>query len=359
MSPRARAAIDLGAIRHNLAVVRERAPGARVCAAVKANGYGHGAAAIAPALAGADMLAVAGVDEAVALREAGVSQPIVVLSDPLSERALATCVAQRLSPLVFEPGQVRRLAALQTSARPLDVWVKIDSGMHRLGFPASQAADWHARVTANSNVRLAGWITHLACADDPADPATNRQIECFDTALAGLLGARSLANSAGVCAWPASHADLVRPGIMLYGGSPLLRRSADELGLRPAMTLSAPLIARSEVAAGEAVGYGASWRAERATPVGVIAIGYGDGYPRHAPSGTPVLVGGRRVPLVGRVSMDMITVDLSACPEAAVGDTAVLWGVGLPADEVARGAGTIAYELFCRLTSRVAFEYHG
>lgn len=356
MSQRAHALVDLGAIRHNVRIAGEKAPRSRIYAAVKADAYGHGAARVAPALAAAHGLAVASLEEAVALRCSGIRQPIMLLSEPLDRAGLPACAEHRLEPILFESSQLDCLARYPTSA-PVTVWVKLDTGMHRLGFPATEAGALYARIAAVPHLRLAGWVTHLACADDLQDPATSAQIARFHDALEDLPGARSIANSAGICAWPASHADVVRPGIMLYGASPLRDRAAADLGLRPAMTLAAPLISRTEVPIGDAVGYGATWRADETAPLGVIAIGYGDGYPRHAPNGTPVLVNGVRVPLVGRVSMDMIVVDLRACPGAQVGDQAVLWGPGLPADEVAARAGTIAYELFCRLSSRVRFEY--
>lgn len=356
MSERAHAAIDLAALRANLEVVRRRAPGSRVCVAIKADGYGHGLLAAAAALQAADVLAVAGLAAAMRLRAAGEGRPIMLLSDPLAGAAASSCAENRIEPVLFNRQQIQ---ALETAGGRLRVWIKIDSGMHRLGFAPADARSVYQRVAAINGVEVAGWLTHLACADDRHDPATERQLLCFHQAIEGLPGDRSIANSAAVCAWPQSHADLVRPGIMLYGASPLLDASAESLGLTPVMTLRAPLISVGMVAAGERIGYGGTWTTPEAMPVGVVAIGYGDGYPRHAPSGTPVLIGGQRASLVGRVSMDMITVDLRNCPDAAVGDLATLWGRGLPADEIAVAAGTIAYELFCRLTPRVAYDYVG
>lgn len=354
MSQRACATIDLAALRANLRVVRERAPTSRVCAAIKANGYGHGLLRAAAALADADVLAVAGLEAAVRLREAGEARPVMLLSDPLTGDTLAVCAAQGLQPVLFNKEQIEAVAS--AGAR-LAVWIKLDTGMHRLGFPAGDAAAVYERVAGIDGVEFAGWLTHLACADDRSDSATDRQLQCFHSATEGLPGDRSIANSAGVFAWPETHADLVRPGIMLYGSSPLVDASAESLGLTPVMTLRAPLISVGTVAAGERIGYGGTWTTPEAMPIGVVAIGYGDGYPRHAPSGTPVLLNGRRAPLVGRVSMDMITVDLRDCPEAKVGDIATLWGQGLPADEIAAAADTIAYELFCQLTDRVVFAH--
>lgn len=351
---RAQAVIDRSALAHNLARVRALAPERRVYAAVKADGYGHGALTVAQALAGADGFAVSSLDEALQLRWAGVDKPVVMLSQPLDTTVCDQAGEHALEIVVFHDSQLDALAA--HIGPPLTVWIKLDSGMHRLGFASARAAEIETRLNGLANVRIAGWLTHLACADEPDRPETQAQLDDFAAATRGRDGLRSIANSAGVLAWPNAHADIVRPGIMLYGSSPIADRDAASYGLKPAMQLSAPLIARNTVAAGETIGYGATWRTPEAMDVGVIGIGYGDGYPRHAPSGTPVLIGGARVPLIGRVSMDMITVDLRGAPQAAVGDRATLWGGGLDVDEVARHAGTIAYELYCRLTPRVRFE---
>ena len=356
MSRRAEAVIDLSALRHNLSKVRSYAPQSAVFAALKADAYGHGAAHVAHALQDADGFALASIDEALRLRWSGiVNTPLMLLSTPVNSETLSLCAEHNLQPVVFEPSQ---LAALSDySGSPIKVWIKLDTGMHRLGLEPTRARDIHAQISATSSISIQGWLTHLACADDINDVRSQQQIETFTQALGDLPGQRSIANSAGIVAWPGSHLDVVRPGIMLYGGSPVLHKTAEELGLAPAMTLSAPLISIKEIPAGEAVGYGATWQAEGTTRIGVVAIGYGDGYPRRMPSETPVLVNGQRATLAGRVSMDMITVNLNACPDAKIGDRAVLWGQGLPADEIAMAAGTIAYELFCQLTNRVAFRY--
>lgn len=351
---RALATIDRAAFAHNLERARSLAPGRTIYAAIKADGYGHGAVTAALALADADGLAVSSLDEALQLRWAGVDKPIMTLSQPLDADVGALMAEHNITPVIFDPSQ---LAALeQQPGLRLRVWVKLDSGMHRLGFMPHQIDAVQARLARLENIEPIGWITHLGCADDVEHPLTKQQLAAFEQATAGRDGQRSIANSAAVLAWPAAHADMVRPGIMLYGSSPMLDRSAADQDLKPAMHLSAPLISRRSLAAGEPIGYGASWYTPEAMEIGVIGIGYGDGYPRHAPSGTPVLLDGRLVPLVGRVSMDMITVDLRNVPDAAVGDRATLWGPGLPADDVASAAGTIAYELFCRLTPRVRFE---
>lgn len=352
----ATAVIHLQALRHNLQQVRTLAPQSRVYAAIKADGYGHGAVQVAQALESADGFAVASVDEALRLRWSGVTgKPVMLLSMPLTIDILSVCGEHQLQPVVFDPAQLPMLE--QYGGPPIPLWVKLDTGMHRLGIDPAQAQAVYAKIEQNPALSLAGWFTHLGCADDVASDFSTRQIECFDAAVSDFPGLRSVANSAGVVAWPDSHKDIVRPGIMLYGGSPLRDKTAAELGLSPAMTLRAPLISVREVAAGEPVGYGATWRAPQATRIGVVAIGYGDGYPRRLSNRAKVLLHGQRLPVVGRVSMDMITIDLEKCPQAAVGDPVVLWGQGLPADEIAQAADTIAYELFCQLTSRVSFQY--
>lgn len=356
MSRQAEALIHTDALRHNLARVRESAPNSQVYAALKADGYGHGAVQVAQALDQADGFALASLEEALQLRWSGiVDKPLVLLSTPINSQNLAICAEHNLQPVLFD---AEHLAAVsQYKGAPIKLWVKFDTGMHRLGLDPAQAPQIAARINDLSNVSIAGWLTHLACGDDVNDARTPEQVQCFAQALGDLPGPRSIANSAGVLAWPETHLDIVRPGIMLYGASPLLHKSAEQLGLRPAMTLSAPLISIKDVPAGQAVGYGATWLAPQDSKVGVVAIGYGDGYPRHIGPQACVLLNGKRLPILGRVSMDMISVDLTACSEARLGDRVVLWGPGLPADEIAQDAGTIAYELFCQLTARVQWRY--
>ncbi|HET8730789.1 MAG TPA: alanine racemase [Moraxellaceae bacterium] len=352
----ARLGISLSALHHNLRRVREAAPYARVMAMVKADAYGHGARLVAEALAEADGFGVALVEEGLALRAAGIRQPITVLEGVFSDAEMFEAVRHGLDVVVHQDVQLDYLERCRLTG-PVAVWLKLDTGMHRLGFSPAAA------LTACRRIRLArvsgdvGLLTHFACADDLDSPMTERQMSSFRSVQEqlqqdGALLRKSLSNSAGILAWPAAHGDWVRPGIMLYGSSPFADQSAESLGLRPVMTLSSRLIAVRRLQAGEPVGYGASWVAPRDTWIGVVGIGYGDGYPRHAPNGTPVLVNGRRVPLAGRVSMDMITVDLGDTP-AQPGDPCILWGEGLPADEVAAHAGTLSYELFCKVTNRV------
>ena len=348
------AVIDLAALRHNLALARRRAPGSRVVAVVKANAYGHGAARVLPALAAADMLGVACIEEALVLREAGATQPILLLEGAFEADELPSCARLGLEVVVHEPGQVRMLE-LARLERPLPVWLKIDSGMGRLGFrPEAAPAAWRRLAGCGAVAPGIRLMSHFASADEPGDEGTARQLARL--AALDLPGERSFANSAGVLGWPEAHGDWVRPGIMLYGASPLAGRTGPEDGLKPVMTLATRLIAVKEVRLGEPVGYAAAWRAASDTRIGIAAAGYGDGYPRHAPSGTPVLVGGRAASLAGRVSMDMLAIDLGPDSAARVGDPVLLWGEGLPVEVIARHAGTIAYELLCGLAGRVRVE---
>lgn len=358
MIPRVIARIDLAALRHNLGVVRRIAPRSKVMAAVKADGYGHGAVPVSRALAaaGVDTLAVACLEEAVALRQARiVDTPIALLEGIISSEEAAQAVYEQLQVVVHDHWQIELLHQLGPSAR-VSVWFKLDSGMHRLGFPLADVPRLQAALKAHPGWTLEGWMTHLACADEPENPFTQTQVQRFGEALKGVPGARSIANSAGLLAWPEARVDWVRPGLMLYGASPLAGQSAQSLGLKPAMTLESRLIAVREYAKGEGIGYGQLYRCPEAMRVGVVAVGYADGFHRSFSDGTPMLVRGRRAPLVGRVSMDMITVDLRSVPEAAVGDVVRLWGEGLPVEEVASHAGTLAYELLCGLTQRVRFH---
>ncbi len=353
MSRGAGALIDLAALRHNLGQARRAAPDSRVMAVIKANAYGHGLLRVAGALREADAFAVASVEEARELREAGIDTRVVVLEGFFDRDDLEQASRLGLELVVHHEEQ---LALLERTAlaRPVTVWLKVDSGMHRLGFSSELVAAARERLRACAQVAAPlHWMTHLACADDRRDPRTERQLQGFRDVLGAEPGERSVANSAGILGWPATHAAWNRPGIMLYGASPFIGGRAERDDLRPVMTLSTRLIAVNQLRKGDAVGYGAAWVCPEDMPVGVAAIGYGDGYPRHAKAGTPVLVNGRRAALVGRVSMDMICLDLRGYPAAHVGDPVVLWGEGLPVEEVARHAGTIPYELLCGVTARV------
>jgi len=347
--------VELSALAANVARVRAYAPRAEVLAVVKANAYGHGLERVLPALDAADGLALIELDAAIRLREHGYRRPLLLLEGFFDASELDAIAAHALGIVVHSDDQVRMLerAAL---ARPLDVWLKINSGMNRLGIDPGDARAMAARLDAASSVATLRLMTHFA-ASDAADGVAE-PLARFNAACAGLSYPRSLANSAGVVRYDEVGGDSVRPGIMLYGSSPFAQRAAEELGLAPVMTLRSRLIAVQSLARGDSVGYGATFVARDAMRVGVVACGYADGYPRHAPNGTPVLVCGRRVPMAGRVSMDMLTVDLSSVPQADVGSDVVLWGEGLPVDDVAQAAGTVGYELLCAIGPRVPFAVH-
>ena len=359
MIPRVTATIDLAAIRHNLGVVRQNAPRSKVMAAIKADGYGHGAVPVARALEDhADAFAVACLEEALVLREARVRAPLALLEGILSAEEAKLSLRHGLQVVVHDHWQLELLEALPRGAR-VSLWVKLDTGMHRLGFPLGDVPGLWQRIQARPDWEFLGWITHLACADEPDNPATRDQITLFEGALDGLPGARSIANSAGLIAWPQARTDWVRPGLMLYGASPLPGKTGTDLGLKPAMKFETRLIAVRDYEAGAAIGYGATWRCPERMRVGVAAVGYADGYHRSMASGTPTLLRGQRAEMVGRVSMDMITLDLRAVPDARVGDPVLLWGPGLPVEAIANCASTVAYELLCGLTQRVRFVHSG
>jgi len=352
-----RATIDTTALRHNLRHVRELAPGARVMAVVKANAYGHGLEAVVRALSDADGVAVARLDEGLALRAAGCSNRILLLEGAFDSAQLAAAAGANLDLMVSSHDQLAMLEQ-RGDCRHVHVWLKVDTGMNRLGFRPEEFADAHARLGRLPGIDGAPVLaTHLASADDRADPKTAGQISTFDAATAGTGGDRSIANSAGVLAWPAARREWVRPGLMLYGLSPFEGETGADLGLRAVMGFETRVIAVRTVMAGETVGYNGTWRAARTSKVAVVAAGYGDGYPRSARSGTPVIVGGQRAPLVGRVSMDMLTVDVTDLGPVPSGEPVELWGRTLPVEEVARWAGTIPYELACAVSPRVPREF--
>ncbi|MDD5470973.1 MAG: alanine racemase, partial [Sideroxydans sp.] len=337
------------ALRNNLRVVR-RATSARVMAVVKANAYGHGLLHAAEALRDADGFALLDVRDAVALRDAGFRQPILLLEGYFSRDELPLLAEYELTTVIHSQQQIEWLDAYPRK-NGLSVWLKLNSGMNRLGFSAQEFPAAMERLKSHRAVRDVTLMTHFAQADEA--PGVSAQLALFEQLTANRHQPRSLANSAAILRHPAAHADWVRPGIMLYGSSPFADISAESLGLQPVMTLSSELISVREIKAGDAVGYGATFRAERSMRIGTVACGYADGFPRHAATGTPILVDGKRTRTVGRVSMDMLSVDLSALPDARVGSRVVLWGEGMPIDEVALAAGTISYELLCALAPRV------
>lgn len=347
-----RATIDLSALRGNFAIARQRAEGAALWAVIKANAYGHGLLRAAEALDDlADGYALLDLGDAIALREAGFRQPILLLEGFFEADELPLLAEHGLTAVVHSLEQVEMLASTALPAR-LPVYLKLNSGMNRLGLSAEE---FHAALTAletSRNVSGITLMTHFADAD--LERGIAWQMARFRDAVQGCEHLVSLANSAALLRYPEARRGWARTGIMLYGSSPFPQdESAEALGLRPVMTLSSRLVAVQELAVGERVGYGGTFTAERPMRIGVVACGYADGYPRHAPTGTPILVEGRRTRTVGRVSMDMIMVDLEGIPDAGIGSPVVLWGEGLPVDDVATAAGTVSYELLCALAQRV------
>ncbi len=382
MSRATTATIHIDAIRHNLTRVRQLAPQSKVMAVVKADGYGHGLERVARALEGADAFGVAAMSDAERLRAAGLSQRIVLLSgfDELSDLAqlrrlgVDTVVhhASQLEMLESDArtytGQLdsaKRASGSDSNSSPtpalaetaaIRCWLKLDTGMHRLGFAPEHAQQAYARLRALPNVGDdITLMTHFASSDEFDGAQTRTQLQNFANSTAVLAGAASLSNSAAVLGWPNAHRDWVRAGGALYGLSVVEGKTGADFGLKPAMTLSTRLISINRVGKGEPIGYSATWHCPEDMDVGVAAIGYGDGYPRHVPPGTPVLVNGVRVPVIGRVSMDLMTLDLRGLPSARVGDTVTLWGPDLPVELIARAAETISYELTCSITRRVRF----
>jgi alanine racemase len=351
-----RAVIDSLALHHNLSVIRSRAPGARVIAVVKANAYGHGLASTALALGEADALAVARLEEALALRAAGIGARILLLEGVFSPAELDEAVYERLDLVVHDASQIELLERSPEAAQ-LPLWLKIDTGMNRLGFAARDFAGALARVRnlkpRPQELRL---MTHLSCANERADEVTRAQLERFRAATQGLDCEVSIANSAAIFGAVPTGCQWVRPGLALYGASPFADCSAQSLGLKPVMTLMSSVITVRRVARGESVGYGGHWVAPRDSLIAIVAAGYGDGVHRSLAWGAAVLVNGVRAPLAGRVSMDMLAVDVSGLNGVHVGTPVVLWGEGLPVEDTARHAGTIAYELLCSVSPRVPLE---
>lgn len=344
------AQINLAALRTNLARAREKAPRTQVLAVVKANAYGHGLTRVLPALEEADGLALVELDAAVGLRESHYTRRILLLEGFFEARELPEIAHRRLAVVVHDEAQIAMLERAVLS-RPLEVFVKVNTGMNRLGVAPANLASSCERLANSPAVAAIRLMTHFARADE--DDGIEQQLTVFEEACGKLPYPRSLCNSAGIFRYADIGGDIVRPGIMLYGATPFPYDTAAMLGLQPVMTLRSQIIAIQALAPNDSVGYGGMYTASRAHRIGVVAGGYADGYPRHAPNGTPVLVCGRKARLAGRVSMDMITVDLTDIPEARIGSPVVLWGEGLPVDDVATAASTVGYELLCGLTPRV------
>lgn len=347
--------IELGsaALKHNLSCVRSMVPDADVMAVIKSDGYGHGMAFAAQTLSDADEFAVTSLDDVMLVRGLGIDKPITVLSTQFDKAEAMQFRALNLRPVIYDQGQLEVLQQISDAARAFDVWLKIDTGMGRLGFAPDACREVYQSLELMPCVRSVSLMSHLANADEPNNVHNTKQFEIFDQlSQAAPFVECSLLNSGGIVGNPKQAYQRVRPGVMLYGVSPLKNVSAASLGLKPVMTLKSELISVKTLSAGATIGYAGTSILNSDSRVGIVACGYGDGYPRHARPGTPVLINGHIVPMLGRVSMDMIAVDLSDV-SAVVGDCAVLWGDGNPVETVAECAGTIAYELLCGVTQRV------
>lgn len=348
------ARIDTAALAHNLGVARAAAPQARTLAVVKANAYGHGLTRAAHALRATDGYAVLRVEEAIQLRSEGYTHPIVLLEGFFHPDELSEIARLHLRPVIHRTDQAEIIAKSRLSQR-VDVLLKLNTGMNRLGINPKRLPETLATLRSAAHVGSIALMTHFASADED-DTSVEQQFLRFQAAAQGLNLPASLANSAAILRHPQTHADWVRPGIMLYGASPFADKAGEDLGLLPAMTLESRLIGMQFVRKGEGVGYGARFIAERDMKIGIVACGYADGYPRHADTGTPILVAGQLTRTLGRVSMDMLNVDLTPVPTAHVGSPVTLWGVGLPVEHVAAACGTISYELLTALAPRVPVE---
>jgi alanine racemase len=353
----ASARIDLTALRDNLAVVRRLCPRSRILAMVKADAYGHGLLPVAGALDAADGFAVARLQEALSLRIAGITKRIVLLGTLLDSADLAVCSEREIDVTAHDESSVSSIVS-HVQRMPLRVWLKLDSGMHRIGLNPDAFVAADRRLSGHPGVLQLIHMTHFSSAGRGTTTILEQQISRFwDCHKASSAAQVSLANSAALIAHPETHADWVRPGIMLYGDSPLA--GCHPVPLRAAMTMHARIIAVREIGTGESVGYNERWTSVRASRIATVGVGYGDGYPRHAPNGTPVWIDGQLASLVGQVSMDSLTVDVTDCGHVTVGDEAILWGPELPAAIIAECAQTIPYELFTSLHHRVSREYIG
>ncbi|GLT13969.1 alanine racemase [Vibrio algivorus] len=356
-----KASIDLAAFRHNYRVAKAQSPNSKAVAIIKADAYGHGAVKLAHSLSEADAFGVACIEEAIELREAGIKQPILLLEGFFEASELELIQRHHLWTALHSQHQIEAIKR-QPESYNFNVWLKLDSGMHRLGFSPQDYPSAFEQLSELPQVDNIVHMTHFACADELDKSMTQSQLKTCKATLAQLkTQTSSFANSAATLAHPSSHSEqfsgYTRPGIMLYGADPLLHPNSASKQLIPVMTLTSKIIAIREVKAQESVGYGERYRCERNMKIGTVAIGYADGYPRHAKDGTPVMVDGIRTQLVGRVSMDMLTVDLTDIPNADIGSTVELWGKNVKSAEVAHCCDTIPYTLFTGITRRVYKEY--
>lgn len=355
--------ISRKAVRHNFERIKTIAPNSRIISVLKANAYGHGLLEMASILSDSDAFGVARLEEALAIREGNFDKAILLMEGFFDIGDIDVLIKHQVQTVIHSLAQIDALEEMATTLKsaclpPLKVWLKVDTGMNRLGISPSQFPEALSRLKGVNYVDDdINFMTHFSCADDVDNDFTTQQMHDFYQLVEGHGGELTLANSAGILSWPQSHADWIRPGLLLYGCSPMLHRTGEQDEFVAAMTLSTSVIAIKPLAKGENVGYGAHWRAPQNTQLAVIAIGYGDGYPRHAKSGTPVLINGKRYPIVGRVSMDMITVDLGSEHQVSCGDNVIMWGPQLPVEEIAQWSDTICYELILQLTSRVDITF--
>lgn len=342
--------INPAALQHNLQRVRELAPASKVLAMLKANAYGHGLERVAQILKGVEAFGVAQLSEALRLRKAGVVKPVVVMTGALTFAELETAVAQNIELVFHRQAQVSFLSKLKI--KPSRVWIKVNTGMNRLGFLPAVLPELAQSLAKHPEITEIVWLTHFANSDHLGDPMTDQQAQKFFEAVQGLPGEKSLSASCSILSRPDLQADWVRPGMMLYGASPFPGKTAADFNLRPVMTLQAPVIAIHDCETGESIGYGSTYTCPRACRIAVLGLGYGDGYPRHLPQGVEVLLQGQLCPIVGRVSMDMVTVEVSDLSSLAVGERATFWGEGLPIEILAERLGTIPYELLTHIAPR-------
>ncbi|MDC2889552.1 alanine racemase [Psychrosphaera algicola] len=348
--------INLSALNHNLTQIKKRVKHANVLAMVKADGYGHGIVPVAQSLAAANAFGVARASEAKELVDAQINKPVVLVEGCFDLDEYQWALQSGVQVAIHTPVQLEQFLSLKTSKR-ITVWLKLDTGMHRLGFSPTQFKTAFQQLEQCQHCVDIISMTHFACADDLENPLNEMQLSEFEQTCSGLEGQQSVANSALILSRPDKIKDWVRPGIALYGSSPIEGSQSQDFDLRPVMTFKANIIAINAIPKGHTVGYGCGWTADKDSTIAVVAVGYGDGYPRHAQNGTPVLINDQKAPLVGRVSMDMITVDISELTNVNIGDSVVLWGEGLPAEEIAICASTISYTLFCGITRRVKRNY--
>lgn len=349
---RTKAVINENALLHNIQRVKQFAPNSPIIAMVKANAYGHGMERVSQVLAPeVDMLGVACLQEAQALRKILPKKPILLMGGVFAKEEWAAVFEGNFDVVIHQFWQIE---GLDTEC---GVWLKIDTGMHRLGFTPEELPSAYEKLSVSKGIKPIGFMTHFACADDVSNPMTAQQMERFQSVIECLPKEApkqySFANSAAIMAWPVSRQGYIRPGIMLYGVSPFVDKTGTDLELKPVMSLQSHIVAIKTCKKDETVGYGAMWRASETCRIAVVAAGYGDGYPRHVSQDAVVWVNGHYLPIVGRVSMDMLVINLLDCLEAKVGDLVELWGENLPVERVARFANTSPYELVTQICSRV------